>query len=1004
MEAHYSQKKRISLIINEPPKLEEPKHMETITEEKSNHSTASSIDISVDPESSDGAPGGDDSSEFDDLISEASASSSVFESADITGNTNLLDPIESDGEDEDEDEDDDEYEDAIGGIAYDEEATQETAPADLSAESEENRIIENQLLVIARSADSEENGGTRTDEEEKDNGGTEEKQNGKTYDLGGTYDLGAPVTPSSTKEEKYDLGGEEKKYDLRGKTYDLGSYLSEPKHNAAKVPPSLPSVQNSQSTQHRSGSSAYILHKWMTDRDWNAARTYLSSPDLNHKHLQASIFYKNDDGETSLHIACRKRAPYDIVKLITDIGGVDCVMAVDTYGGSLPLHHACHFHASPDVIKLLVYIGGVESVKLKDAIGNLPLHWALSKDSTFSTIKLLIDIGGHDTINTTNKLGWNSLHAATYFSSKISVVKLLVDIGGFSVVKCINKKGQTPLDILYEKNPFDKDSIQLVQDVMGQDTNLLSWLPPETVDKTMIWVGRQPESVQEKGFQFPFIQMIVNEALMVQRFLCILLLDLFAQVVLVVTLSYSVSMEHWFGYKNMSSVSLCLLIYSIAWLGIRCITQMIASPIYSWIAEFSNWTNGLQTALMVWSILILSQDGIDREYQSVIAIATTGIVWFRLVFVLGELFHSIAVFAAALQRIVSKLIAFAVTSTLVLFGFAHMLYTASELDEEYCLHIGDETNCVNRSLRDSYYTAFTEFFNPSNLIDHEAGLSANSYRTVLIIIFAVLVELLLLNVLVAEIVHSLSDAKKGGKKAFWQKRFLIVSQLRDLYRTVGFCEGKKSDEKRAIEFDEDREQRSKIPTTRYTFSTAIYEAFPGDFYSFRRWWVRDGPPPNLHIRLKYFLSWASVEEILMPGPTFERVVSGGKRDTNSLLARAFLYLIFPFSLLIQCLYFIFGLVSFGYFWPKWMKRALFSGPVDYGNSDIPAVGKHFDILKHEIKSIHNAVKAETFAVTRMEDDMKAIKSDLKMMIKKSSVTSVYSEEDGESEYVSEPGS
>jgi len=43
--------------------------------------------------------------------------------------------------------------------------------------------------------------------------------------------------------------------------------------------------------------------------------------------------------------------------------------------------------------------------------------------------------------------------------------------------------------------------------------------------------------------------------------------------------------------------------------------------------------------------------GVNHEYEAVVAVMTTGVVRFRLVFVLGDLFYGIAVFAAALHVI-----------------------------------------------------------------------------------------------------------------------------------------------------------------------------------------------------------------------------------------------------------------------------------------------------------------------------------------------------------------
>lgn len=840
----------------------------------------------------------------------------------------------------------------------------------ISTDSEDNDVIETALTEIA-----DEDSGDSSDLGERD----------KKYDLGGSYDLGAAISPSSEKK------------------YDLGSFL-----NTTTADPYSSSTSKNDSqtmsikTLNRSGSSIYILHKWMTDRNWNAARSYLISADNNHSRLQASVSYKNDDGETSLHIACRKRAPMDIVRSIINIGGNKSVMEVDTYGGSLPLHHACHFNAGIDLIKFLVYVGGTESVNKKDSIGNLPLHWALSKNASYEIIKLLIDMGGQETVTAVNKIGWNTLHAATFFSSKFKVVKLLVDTGGPSIAKHLNRKGDTSLDILYERNPFDTRSIMLVQDQLGTDKELMTWLSQETVDRTMHWIRRQPVSAQESGFSSPFIQMILNESFVNFRFLCVILLDLVAQIVLVRTLSFGVHVENWFGYKDIAVSSITLLICSISWLGFRCVVEMFTTPIRSWVVELSNWFNVSQTIFVIWSILILGRDGITNDYEAGISVATLGLAWFRSVFVLGDLFYEIAVFARALQRVAMKLIAFSITSVLVVMGFAHMFYTATKWEERFCLDSQTE-DCLVPSLNDSYYAAFTEFLNADSLFRDESYLRDKSYRMILIFVFAVLVQLLLLNVLIAEIINSFYESKSAGKKAFWQRRYHYVTEFSNIYRALGYSKGAKTGNLTVKDDDDEK----KIPSNRFAFSTAHHDVFPGDFYHFRKWWMKGAQAPDVLTRLRYFMKWSSFDEIFFPGPSFERVISGSKKDASNYSARILLYAIFPIMVVVNVVCFALGLITFGLLWPKWMRTMLFSGKVEFGSTDGQALGRHMDVMKNEIKSIHNAVKAEKFAVKSMEDDIKSIRSDLKVisgLLLRRSDESIYSEDEEVSDILSDSSS
>jgi hypothetical protein len=369
---------------------------------------------------------------------------------------------------------------------------------------------------------------------------------------------------------------------------------------------------------------------------------------------------------------------------------------------------------------------------------------------------------------------------------------------------------------------------------------------------------------------------------------------------------------------------------------------------------------------------------IHNESDAAVSVLTLGIVWLRLVFVLGDLFYGIAVFVASLQRIVAAIFSFAVSTVLMMCAFAHMLYQAAKWDERFCIGNTIPANeCQLPTLTDSYYDAFTQFLNPAFLFQDESYLRANNYGFFLILCFAVLVQILLLNVLIAIIIDAMYESKNRGKRAFWTKRFYYITELHNMYRTLGCCTREIFRGKSVNGINEDVSTASPI---RFPFSTAHYDAFPGDYYNFRKWWLKNDPAPDFLQRLTYFLTWSSLDEILIPGPCFERVLSGGQRDSNNHLARFCLYFIFPVIFVINLLCFILGLLSFGLLWPKWMKMFLFSGTVDFSNmaDDKAFINRHMDSIKNEIKSIHNAVKAEKFIVKSLEDDLKSIRDDLKV--------------------------
>ena len=124
--------------------------------------------------------------------------------------------------------------------------------------------------------------------------------------------------------------------------------------------------------------------------------------------------------------------------------------------------------------------------------------------------------------------------------------------------------------------------------------------------------------------------------------------------------------------------------------------------------------------------------------------------------------------------------------------------------------------------------------------------------------------------------------------------------------------------------------KDNIFQKRMNFSTISYLEVRNaisdeDKLKFFYWWFGYIPfagereDPSLKTRITYFIRRANLEEIIFPGPAFERILSGYDRnddDGNILLYRIMAYLLFPVIIGGLLIFFALGLLTFGYCWPK----------------------------------------------------------------------------------------
>lgn len=156
--------------------------------------------------------------------------------------------------------------------------------------------------------------------------------------------------------------------------------------------------------------------------------------------IEKQVRKLNDYGESALHLACSKKASVEVIRTITDIGGLDLVLERDS-GGYTALHNACIFKASSDNIKHLLNLGGKDLVLTAAKCGRTALHWACFHDVSYDVIEKIIELGGKELVMATDANNRKAVHIATIQRASIATIRRLIDVGGKDLLCCENPLG-----------------------------------------------------------------------------------------------------------------------------------------------------------------------------------------------------------------------------------------------------------------------------------------------------------------------------------------------------------------------------------------------------------------------------------------------------------------------------------------------------------------------------------------------------------------------------------
>jgi len=395
---------------------------------------------------------------------------------------------------------------------------------------------------------------------------------------------------------------------------------------------------------------------------------------------------------------------------------------------------------------------------------------------------------------------------------------------------------------------------------------------------------------------------------------------------------------------------------------LRDAAQVYSTPVKD---RFSNWVDSVLLILLVGSSIFLSKERPLEYFEGVWICITTGAVWILWIAVMSNLRFEVAVFVAAVEKIIIQLIPFYLTTLSIVCAFGNMFYIARLVEDRECVLQDDESGLLEGwfcTVADSYFTTFTMFLSNDWVYFNKPSLSLS---TQLAHLFALVIGILLLNILIAEIGNIYTEMRERGRLAFWSRRLSYVVEI-----SVSFSGILKLEAKNLTKNPHDKNTLARGGRIVFsTISTWIYrelekkQCVSDEETQFFLWFLKgkNVHKPSFLSRMKVFLSRASYDEIFFPGKTFEKVLSD-----NIHFSRIVLSTVYPIIPLVLTIQFVLGCVSFGFYWPYWMKKTLFAGPIDAMKDSVNAT-KVWELEK-KVADIEGKLDRILRAVEKIDSD------------------------------------
>ncbi len=274
------------------------------------------------------------------------------------------------------------------------------------------------------------------------------------------------------------------------------------------------------------------------------------------------------------------------------------------------------------------------------------------------------------------------------------------------------------------------------------------------------------------------------------------------------------------------------------------------------------------------------------------------------------------------------------------------------------------------TLGDTYFMTFASIVTGHwRFMEQPSG----SAMTVLSFALAVVTVLLLFTSLVGQVFSLNDELYDIARVSFWTTRLSTMIEISDFNETLCCCYCQCCCRPELAVDDSPHwkvENKDQVtPKSRFGFDKAEkYRSFPEDDDLMREWWIGDDDRvPTLRNRAMYFMKWAPLSEILVPGRVAERMLSGHPKDAESYLWRVLSYILCPFLLVLLLIVFVLGLATLGLLWPTDMKKLIFGGTETISRKQREVVTKsQNEIVKNTIEAVRSEMKGDKILKESME--------------------------------------
>jgi hypothetical protein len=305
-----------------------------------------------------------------------------------------------------------------------------------------------------------------------------------------------------------------------------------------------------------------------------------------------------------------------------------------------------------------------------------------------------------------------------------------------------------------------------------------------------------PDFLVERAIVMKVVQQMLNEQIAQRYPTMILILDFYAQIIVVIAYSFAVKITVEFRFdpsnnKEVESVWLILLYLGAAYFVLREAIQIMSlistKSFHLWLAESSNWFNVIYIFIVLFWTIEMTTGGGEPEFFRTGSAISIIFIWTKFLAYLRNMLIDFAVFIGGVLHVMRRLAAFLLCLIIILVAFSRMFFTLYR-DSEYCrvLPFTNDTNRIADLQCEAYeihawcngWEAFLAVYTMLLGEVDETKFPDNPVAMILFVLFMFLVVILLANVLIAIVTDSYKVIQdQRAAIVFWTYRLDFIAQM-----------------------------------------------------------------------------------------------------------------------------------------------------------------------------------------------------------------------------------